>query len=106
MLLPRRQNPPDIQVTHVDLLVSLPHVIAATLQYLQVRICIGRQKERKRVSLLPTLISNAMHGSRELAIRLLFKILAYVAHEGAWLWWRIDPDTVLIQDFEGGNGVL
>lgn len=104
MLLPRRQNPPDIQVPDVDLLILLS--IPTTLQHLQLRIRIRRQEERQRVSLLPRLVPHAMHSRRKFSIRLLLEVLAHVADKGVWLGRRIDPDSVLVEDFEGGDGVL
>jgi hypothetical protein len=114
MFLSRRQNSPDIQIPHINLLILPPllpvlttiQFILTTLKYLQFRIRIRRQKERQRISLLARLIPDPMHSSRKLPIRLLLEILAYITYESTRLGWCIDPDAVLIQDLEGGNRVL
>jgi hypothetical protein len=114
MFLSRRQNSPDIQIPHINLLILPPllpvlttiQFILTTLKYLQFRIRIRRQKERQRISLLARLIPDPMHSSRKLPIRLLLEILAYITYESTCLGRCIDPDAVLVQDLKGRDRVL
>jgi hypothetical protein len=101
VFLPRRQNPSNIQITHIDLFILLPFIpflaiIIAALKHFQFRISIRRQKERQRIAFLARLIPDWMHRGRKLSVRLILEILPNVAYESTWLGWCLDPDAVLV----------
>lgn len=47
-----------------------------------------------------------MNSGREFAVRLLLEILSDVTYKRARLRRRVDPDAILVEDFERGDGVL
>lgn len=108
MLLPRRQYPPNIQIPHVNLLIALAFLITiqTALEHFQLRISIRRQKERQRIPLLARFVPHTMNSGREFAVRLLLEILSDVTYKRARLRRRVDPDAILVEDFERGDGVL
>lgn len=111
MFLSCRQDPSDVQIPYIDLLVRLrrvlfPPISPTTLEHLQLCIGIWCQEERQRIPLLASFIPDSMYRSRKPRIGLLLQILSHVAYKSAWLRRCINPDTVLIQDFQSGNRVL
>lgn len=107
MLESSRQYPHDIQVAHINPLILRPCAcIYTTLQDIQLNIGVHGKEERERVSFLSSAIPYTVHGGWELAVGLPFEVLAYVANKGAWLGRCVNPYSLLVQYFQGGDGVL
>lgn len=107
MLAPGWQYLPDIQVADIDsFILGAFTPIDTAPQDLEVHVRIGRQEEGQRVSFMARSVPDAMHRRLELAVGLPFEILADIADKGAGFGRRIDPDAILVEDFEGRDRVL
>jgi hypothetical protein len=108
MLPPRGQHASYVQIADVDLLRRLlaRRLVSAARQHLQLGIRIRREEKGQRVALQRRLVAHPMHGGGELARRVPLEVLPDVAHEGAFLRGRVDPEAVLVEDLEGGDVVL
>lgn len=96
----RGQYAAGILLSDIDRLVfrCLPFCYAA-VQHAQLNVWIHSQEEWQGVTSLACLVAYAMHGGGELAVALPLKVLANIADKSVRLWFSIDPDAVLIQNF-------
>ena len=107
MLAPGRQYLLYVQVADIDLLVSGTFtVIDTAIQDLEVHVRVGCEEEWQRVPLASRPIPDTMYRRLEPAVGLPLEILADVADERAGLGRRVDPDPILVEHLEGGDGVL
>lgn len=107
MLAPGRQYLSNVKIADIDRIIFWTFTLINTaIQDFEIHVRIGCEEERQRVSFMPRSVPDAMYRRLELAVGLPFEILTNITDESAGLGRRIDPDAVLVEDFEGGHRVL